>query len=303
MNRSDFSRLIAERNALLRMIASTPAGDVLDLGSFNARLEEIVLQLEADRIDEREPARAKLTFNGRPVIGNHGIFADFGMKAVNGFAEAVAAVAASLTAPLQAMGPIPNREQSQLLITSTALGSFGFELEEHQAGELASGETSIVAQALEQTQELLQRTVMADDELLADSAAGLDQRALNKVRAFVGTLADYEAVCAIQINDKVFRFADAGQVRQSLARMSEDNLQEERQVLTGQFEGVLPNRRRTFEFMMHENSEIIVGKIAPAVLNPEVLNDHLHQSCQISVLVTRVGAGRPRYQLLEMPAW
>jgi hypothetical protein len=39
---------------------------------------------------------------------------------------------ASLAAPLAAMGRIPNRDQHQLLITSTALGSFGFELDERQ---------------------------------------------------------------------------------------------------------------------------------------------------------------------------
>jgi len=50
------------------------------------------------------------------------------MKAVNSFTETVAAMAASLTGPLAAMGPIRDREQHQLLITSTALGSFGLSL-------------------------------------------------------------------------------------------------------------------------------------------------------------------------------
>ncbi len=36
------------------------------------------------------------------------------------------------------MGPIPNRDQNQLLITNTAVGSFGFELEEYCAEQLAS---------------------------------------------------------------------------------------------------------------------------------------------------------------------
>ena len=37
-----------------------------------------------------------------------------------------------------------------------------------------------------------------DDELLADSASELDQRALDKVRTFISTLAENEAVCALQ---------------------------------------------------------------------------------------------------------
>ena len=77
------------------------------------------------------------------------------MKAVNGFTEAVAAVAASLNAPLNAMGPIPNREQNQLLITNTALGSFGFELEEIPAVQGTLDGESTVEQAIEKTQSIL----------------------------------------------------------------------------------------------------------------------------------------------------
>ena len=50
-----------------------------------------------------DSGRQSLTFNGLPVIGSHGIFADFGMKAVSSFTDAVATVAASLSAPLAAM--------------------------------------------------------------------------------------------------------------------------------------------------------------------------------------------------------
>ena len=132
MNRQDQAHLLGERNTLQRMIAETPEEEVLDRGSLTARLEEVEHLLAEVNINEREPARAQLTFNGRPVVGSYGIFADFGMKAVNGFTEAVAAVAATLAGPLFAKGPIPNRDQNQLLITNTALGSFGFELEEYR---------------------------------------------------------------------------------------------------------------------------------------------------------------------------
>ena len=130
-------------------------------------------------------ARAKLTFDGVPVIRSHGIFADFGMKAVSSFTDAVASIAASLTTPLAAMGRIPNRDQNQLLITSTAVGSFGFELEEHSAEQLVLGleNASPVAIALERTQALLQST-LGDDDALADIASETDPRALDKVRNF-----------------------------------------------------------------------------------------------------------------------
>ncbi|MDP2828042.1 MAG: hypothetical protein Q8O37_05495 [Sulfuricellaceae bacterium] len=302
MNRQDYAQLLGERSALQRMISETPLEDVLDRGSLTARLEEIEHCLSDGKVDEREPARARLTFNGRPVVGSYGIFADFGTKAISAFNEAVTAVAASLAGGLAAKGPIPNREQHHLLITNTALGSFGFELEEYRSGQLPIDEKSTLDQAIECTQNLLQGSVNSDDELLADSASELDQRALDKVRDFVSTLAENEAICALQFRNQLFRFTDVGQVRHSLERISRDNLHEEEQVLRGEFQGVLP-KRRTFELQIGGTDQIITGKIAPAVGDADEINNHLHHEVEIRVMVTRVGNGRPRYLLLAMPEW
>ena len=302
MNRLDYLQLLGERNALQRMIEETPLEDVLDRGSLTARFEEIEHRIAEAKVDEREPVRARITFNGRPVVDSYGIFADFGTKAISAFNEAVTAVAASLAGSLAAKGPIPNREQHQLLITNTALGSFGFELEEYRTGQLPLDEKSTLDLALECTQNLLQGSINADDELLADTASELDQRALDKVRDFVGTLAENEAVCTLQYRNQFFRFADVGQVRRSLERISRDNLHESEQVLRGEFQGVLP-KRRTFEFQLAGTDQVIVGKVAPALGAADEINNHLHREVEIRAMVTRVGNGRPRYLLLAMPEW
>lgn len=180
MNTDQRNFLLAERETVKRMLAKTPVTALLTRMSDEARLRNIEAELAALPADGRSPARARLTFDGLPVIGSHGIFADFGMKAVNSFTDVVATVAASLSAPLAAMGPIPNRDQNQLLITNTAVGSFGFELEEYRAQELPDDEGA-VAVALDRTQSLLQATLVQDDEL-ADIASETDPRALDKVR-------------------------------------------------------------------------------------------------------------------------
>lgn len=302
MIRHDFVQLLGERTALQRMIESTPVDDVLDRGSLTARLEEIEYKLSEAKINESEPARARITFNGRPVIGSYGIFADFGTKIIGAFNEAVTSVAASLSGGLAAKGPIPNREQNQLLITNTALGSFGFDLEEYRAGQSSIDEKSALDLAIERTQSLLQGSIEADDELLADAASELDQRALDKVRTFISTLAENEAVCALQYRNQIFRFSDVGQVRRSLERIGRDNLREDEQFLNGEFQGVLP-RRRTFEFKIAGTDQVIVGKIAPIIEDVDLINKHLHQQVEIRAMVTRVGDGRPRYLLLGLPQW
>ena len=301
MNNEDRQHLLAERTFLQRLLAKTPATARLTRMSDEARLRKVEAQLAALPADERTPARARLTFDGVPVIRSHGIFADFGMKAVSSFTEAVASVAASLSAPLAAMGPIPNRDQNQLLITSTAVGSFGFELEEYRAEQLALEEASPVATALERTQALLQSTLGNDDEL-ADIASETDPRALDKVRTFLKVLADNSAVCALQYGGSGVRFTDVGQVSRSLARLAADNLHESEEQLRGVFVGVLPNSR-SFEFRLASDGQIIRGKVSPRVQNVDAINDHLHSAVQIDVTRTQVGNGRPRYLMTQMPQW
>lgn len=302
MIRHELVQLLAERTALRRMIESTPTEDVLDRGSLTARLEEVEHQISEAKVSEREPARARITFNGRPVVGSYGIFADFGTKIIGAFNEAVTAVAASLSGGLAAKGPIPNREQNQLLITNTVLGSFGFDLEEYRNEQSWIDDKSTLDLAIERTQSLLQGSIETDDELLADTASELDQRALDKVRAFISTLAENEAVCALQYRNQVFRFSDVGQVRLSLERIGSDNLREDEQLLRGDFQGVLP-RRRTFEFKIAGTDEFIVGKVSPNIEDVDLINKHLHQQVEIRTMVTRVGDGRPRYLLIALPQW
>lgn len=302
MIRQNYIQLLGERTTLTRMIESTPAEDVLDLGSLSARLQDIEHRISEANAEAKEPARVRITFNGRPVVGSYGIFADFGTKIIGAFNEAVASVAASLSGGLAAKGPIPNREQHQLLITNTALGSFGFELEEYRTGQFTIDEKTTLDLAIERTQSLLQGTINADDELLADTASELDQRALDKVRNFINTLAENEAICALEYRNQVFRFTDVAQVRQSLERISKENIREDEQLLKGEFQGVLPNRR-TFEFKIFGSDQIIVGKVIPSIINAELINKHLHEQVEILTMVTTVRQGLPRYLLIDLPKW
>ncbi|HVA48259.1 MAG TPA: hypothetical protein VNH11_17975 [Pirellulales bacterium] len=301
MNIQEHNQLRSEQTALRRMLAGIPRENVLDRSGLEARLEEVDERLAAGGAPRRGPARAVLTFGGRPVLDCRGIFADFGSQAANRFADAVAKVAAGLAAPLAAMGPVPNRADSQLLITSTAVGSFGFEFEEYRPNVLDFGDENPAGQALEIVRGLLEGTRGSDDDL-ADSASAADPRAVAAVREFLELLASNEAVCALEFNERASRFRDVGEVRRAVARLSRENLREERKTLHGEFLGVLPESRR-FEFRLSAESEVIRGKVGPGVADPDSINRHLHQPTEISVMATQVGSGKPRYVLLSVPAW
>jgi hypothetical protein len=301
MNHRERNELLAEKGALLRLLADIPEEDVLDRMSFQSRLDDVEARLDAEPA-KREPARARLTFRGKPVVGSHGILADFAATASKAFTDAVSMMAAAQTGPLAPVGPIPDRGANQLLITSTAIGSFGFEFEEVPSNSLLWDESPVV-QALEQTQNVLLASTQSDDDL-ADVVAGTDLRAIAAVKFFLDTLVGNEAVCALEFENKTFRFDDMIQIQRSLDRLSAENLHEDLQTITGEFTGILPNRR-TFEFKRAENSieksGVFTGKISREIADPDLLNKHLHKNTHAQFTITRVGSGRPRYILNSLP--
>ncbi len=288
--------LQSEVSTLDRILSQLPEDMVIDRMSLQSRKDTVLAALEA--LPAYQPTSAVLTFLGKPVVSNRGIFAEFAAAAVNKFAETVAAFAASSIAPLGVRGPIPDRANYQLLITGTALGSFGFELEEIQPQTPGTVEDlSIVGQAMVQVRRFLEATKGPDDDL-ADAAAETSPRAVAAIREFLQIVAANEAVCALEHQDTVFRFDDLGQVRRSVERLSQENLHEEEQRMDGDFQGVLPNKR-TFEFRIAETGKIISGKVGLDIEDAGSINHILEQPVRIQVMATRLGEGRPRYVLLR----
>ncbi len=91
--------------------------------------------------------------------------------------------------------------------------------------------------------------------------------------------------------------SDVGQVRQSDRRLSQEDINEEEQEISGQFRGVLP-ARRTFEFLNEATGEVISGGIDSAVEDVGAINKLLNRPAIIRVRSRRVGAARRRYVLL-----
>lgn len=300
MNRDERNHLFAERSQVEGLLATIPASQSITRASFESRLRSLNQELAAAGTATRFPVTTRLTFRGRPVIDSHAVYAQFGMAATQAFTEAVTTRAASFNASLSDMGPIPNRDDYQLLLTGTAIGSFGFQLEE-PGDTLLFGEETLVGKALLQTQQLLESTSGTDDDL-TEATAGLPPRVIKEARKFLETLAAYDAVCNVTIGSRSFSFTDVGQVRRAVDRLDVKNIHQEDQTFFGSFLGVLPTSR-TFEFQVTGESAVLRGKIAPEVSDPSVLNTHLNQPIQITLTATRVGEGKPRFVLYHLPAW
>jgi hypothetical protein len=298
MNLQEFRHLQAEKTTLDKLLSTLPSSSVIERMSLEARKKEVEKKLDSQPEPPIEPVRAKLTFRGKPIIGSHGMFAEFGAAVVNIFAETVATIGASQIEPLGLRGAIPNRENFQLLITGTALGSFGFELEESPKDNMMflPGMSPIEA-AINKLKTIMEATLGTDDDLI-EAISDADPRALEELRTFLKTMADHEAVCTLEFKDEVFRFSDVGQVRRSEQRLIQDNIHKEDKDIVGEFQGFLP-KRRTFEFVISETNEVISGKIDQAIRNAGEINHILEKPSIIKVHTKRIGKSRPRYILFE----
>ena len=300
MNTREHKTLLAEAAELQRMLEETPVEFAIDRLSLQSRLEEVRAELAQFPEHLREPARSVLTFNGVPVVRSHGVLADFGAKAIAKFNDLLGAMSASFSATLPSSGPIPNRDTNRVLITNTATGSFGFELEEDLSQSQANlGEPTSVERGFEKTQALLKSTLGSDDDL-SEALSDTDPRVVRMLREYLDILAGNEAICAFEFRDHIFRFRDVGEVRRSFDRLSEENVHEEETSLVGEFLGVLPHRRG-FEFQLQDTGETIYGKVDASIGDPEHINGILRQPFTIRVFARWVGTSRPRYTLLELP--
>ncbi|AZS80109.1 MULTISPECIES: hypothetical protein [Achromobacter] len=293
-NRDEF--LTSEIRELERMLEDIPASAAIQRISIQNRLKTVRAALKSE-LASPQPSRVKLTFRGRPTIGSHGIAADFGGKATTAFADAFAAVVAGLNENLQLMGPIPDRDKNQLLITGTAVGSFGFEFELPAGGLFPEHEKT--EDALQKMQSLLEASATGSDDDVAEFVDAIHPRAVKKISEFLSVLFQYHAWCGLEFKGRIFRYEGFDQLTHSASRLGEENIQEASESFAGEFVGILPNSR-TFEFQTEDG--LIKGRIGASIADPDViLRDWLKRSVQITLAVVQVGQGRPRFTLNALP--
>lgn len=305
MTHEEFTFLASEVKQLQSLLTDVPKENVINRWGLEKRLESARKAI-ANFLPSALAKKARLTFRGRPVFGSHGMSAEFGTKAAQFFTDAFSAVVAGLSENLNYMGPIPDKERNQLLITGTTVGSFGFEFElpvtdanGAMEGDLfpKPDEPNKPEAAMEKLEALFQAAAEGTDDDLAELVDEIHPRAVKKAAEFLNYVAEQEAWCGMQFQERIFRFSDADQMRTSAERLTSDNIKESEATFTGEFQGVLP-KGRTFEFKVLEEGDVIRGKVGLEIPDPDVLNrEKLHQLVNVRFDVIQVGQGRPRYTL------
>jgi hypothetical protein len=300
---NDLLALSSEVRELESILRSIPEENVIERSAFEERLES-ARNLLPRFLALPQPERLRLTFRGKPVTGSHGIAADFGTKAAGAFADAFAAVVAGLNESLSYMGPIPDKAANQLLITGTAVGSFGFEFElpvvtQRQDLFPVPAKTE---EALEIMQTLFDVSASGSDDQVTELVDAIHPRAVKKISEFLSFISQQDAWCGLEFRNNYFRYQNIAQIQHSVERLKEENIHERDETFLGEFQGVLPSSR-TFEFKIAQEIHVLKGKLDFAIQDPDVLNrEWLHKLVEVRLRVVQVGQGRPKYTLLDINA-
>ncbi|TWH04024.1 hypothetical protein L614_001000000480 [Ochrobactrum sp. J50] len=297
--RRESQSLVSEVAELESILSKIPATNKLERFGLEQRLKAAQAAL-AQVQDYAEPERTQLTFRGPPVMGSKGIAAEFGSKAAVAFTEAFTAIIAGMKNRLGYMGPIPDKTRNQLLITGTAVGSFGFEFELPHLQPDFFSETGGAKEALESLFALLEVSVQGSDDEIAEIVAEVHPRAVRKVAAFLNYLSQNQAWCGLEFRQKVFRYKNVDQLRRSRDRLSEGNISENQERFFGELQGVLP-KGRSFEFKISGDDRIIRGKVGLGIEDPDILNrEWLHKAVSLTLNVVQVGQSRPSFTLNDL---
>lgn len=286
----------SEMSAIQTILAEMPDSVRIERIGLDERLRE--LQVEKDNLAlDTVRLVSNLTFRGDGVEGSRGIYADFGSKAAKSFSDAYSSVVAGLEENLRYMGRIPDRADHDLLITGTAIGSFGFTLElpPHEPDLLFEGHT-IEETAIKKIREVLEVSSTGTDDDVAELVDAIHPRAVRKISDFMSLVATSNSTFALDIEGDFYRFDDTETLLRSATRLAGGNVKEYTEKLVGAFIGLLP-KSRNFEFRTVDDV-VYRGKLSGEIDNPELINDsYLGNLVSVKFDVVQVGQGRPRYTL------
>lgn len=259
----DEERLRSELAALEEVLRDLPERAVFERASMEDRRDEVLRLLNF--IDRPTTTRANmmLFFGGSPVVESFGIRAGFAGGALDAFQKLVGAIS-------------PTAEATDLLVTATAPGSFGFQLEEQAAPLL--GATALAA-TLERTAQLVASLRKPAEERGEDEGPAKVQRALSH---FLRVLSENGA--SVRFVAKTFRFElTQKEVDAAALELAFDDVSQETNEYVGIFGGEFQFGRR-FEFRTDAGFDLH-GKIARD-LDPISLDVWHHKKCRAVVVTT-----------------
>lgn len=248
--------LRADRAAVhVLLFEAEQIGDPVGKLQYEYRLKQIEAEIRDLEGTPEHCASVALFFGGNPVLGSRGILADFAGSALSQFQQIVTKRFASAElGSLGTRGPVPLSDNTHLMITEIARGSFGFVLDEFS--DQQSMCNTALKMVVNEVTDVVYHTAAPDDAAFEEVAEKLDQRSLIALKDFFVTLDTSNATVRIVEEDRDF-LLDSPAVHRGRLRTEATTIDEKNDDVIGELLGFLPEHRR-YE-LRKQSGEVISG--------------------------------------------
>ncbi len=257
LRRLRLDALRAELGSVQAQISlSDEHGDIVGSGQFRNRVRQIKEEIAG--LEQEDPTRASvaLFFSGGPVLGTRGIAADFAGRCLENYQDLISKTFARReVGPLGERGPIPLRQNTEMMVTGVTHGSFGFILDE-MSEQSSILDTQLKGVVKEVSLTLAKFCAESDSEFL-DFASEVDQRTVVSLRKFFQEMDTASATVRI-VEDIHEINLDAAAVNRARQRAESATIDDETVDFPGTAIHLLPDHK-TFEFQTLDGS-ILFGR-------------------------------------------
>ncbi len=254
----------SEAASLRALLERSGAHDPLGTISLRQRLRMLEEELASAEAQQHNSANVALVFDGEPVRGSSAIDADFAGRALQNYQELIAKHVAIDSGRLPARGRLPDyiHDQARMNVTALVHGSFGFVLEEDSRDQLRMFETP-ARKAVHAVTDLLSEVSASDGNAFEGKLDDLDIRIFQTLKKFVESL--HKAKSTLKVSEERRELnLDASRVERAFERLSQVNVEEIDESVTGELLGLVPIQRR-FEFRRGDNGELLQGGVAESI--------------------------------------
>ena len=245
--------------------AAAEVNDIIGKMQFQERKEEILAKLSQLESTPEKTASVALYFGGQPVLGSYGISTTFATKALQEFQSVVSNLYASAKQKgVGSRGPLPNADNSELMVTAVTKGSFGFVLDEvsSEQSDLFESKLKLV---VDRAVEVIENSCAESEELFEEVLSRINNRTLGPLKEFFINLDNHAATMKIIENNHEF-FLDEKSIHRGRLRTEFLGIEESDKEFSGILIGFLPEHRK-FELRLPESDIVIYGPVSSYSLN------------------------------------
>ena len=263
-------------------------GDIVGELQLKHRINELESELKdlnkSSQIDNT--ASVALFFGGKPVLGSKGIAAEFAGVALEQFQNLISkACATNEVKELGTRGKVPFKENSNLMVTGLARGSFGFVLDE--MSNQTQLESSELVHIIDNAALLLRDTAAQDEAIFEALLDDLDPRMLLALKEFFANLDNSKATLRV-VEKELDMTLDGAAIHRAKTRTEATSIEEKTNQIEGILIGFLPEHRK---FELKDNTgNIIYGSASREAVEQfqKFEQNPLGRSCLINASVKTV---------------